>query len=760
LILADGTEADSADRATVRPDELLRRLLESCRLIAPAPAPSPPSGDTGAEAESPMNSQKAELGEGLSILLVDDQAEQGWADWVEKSLPSAEHKFLSHPDKLVEAINSASTATGSKDSRFRLQLPEIGEATCPVLLLDLRLFSGKFKDELKFYQEKLLSLVDQFTEKGNTANADRSEANADEPSYAWPRFTDADKAFTDALKAVKDGTLKVDTAEHREALTWLPRLLALVDMSIPIILFSSTGRRDLTEHFKPFESIITKFEKPRLSDLASIAETEVASDVRATTLFSLREAIADARGWLVHREQLAQWVKANDANSHVRSTRFIPSLPYHAVLYVDETGSRPNLTFGGLIVIYDGPDGEKRLDTELSRQFGRNIRSHQGKNWLRDNCGNVFRQLAAGVAVPPLFFRLSGGSDAFFYTDLDDSDELHDENVGDNLWRQMLRQVFEAAIYVLARRGVAPQTVTEFSFRAPTRVDRPPNNTIRDALWSRWGISCERVGNDAGVEDSVETLSREWNFRNGFNVWWKDFIDLPQLLSTILPRRPSDERLRFFNYSDARPIAEEVMKLYRSATFKPRANLVRAFSANAHSGPQGAAIPIQHFLVDALLDVRNRNIPGSTAINDEYGLGFEVALETNRLLLSGHLEEAIACQLRVAAPEPHCEVQVAVFRDLLAQMDSKLSGGGLGRISALSRAKRVETRGHSVLTGRVVLHGSSRMPHVKTGDGTIYFIVPPSRQEPRIPAVGAEVKFLLQRDRAPGKPFVARIVTS
>ena len=267
-------------------ETLLRRLLSACELVSWRDTETPAQGHADRQQSPVGTSEPQEEGQDLHVLLLDDQAEWGWVDWVKETLPKAAAlKWLTDPKPLVEVISGAlKTQDGRpapKDARFRLNLPQLSEAANAVLLLDLRLFSGKSEAERKFYRGELLPLVNHFTYQHN---------------LAWPGFSSENPAFRQTKEKVEKGTLEIDTDEHHEVLTWLPRVIALADMSLPIVLFSSTGRRDLVEPFKAFGNIITCFEKPRLNDLASAADR--VTNVRIAAKSRLREAVRQAREWL------------------------------------------------------------------------------------------------------------------------------------------------------------------------------------------------------------------------------------------------------------------------------------------------------------------------------------------------------------------------------------------------------------------------------------------------------------------------------
>lgn len=211
----------------------LSSVLESCALL------SPPKSGTPADASS---------GTGLDLLLVDDQAHHGWEAWIRETLPGANLKTLPSPHALLALLKAQfqinSKGDASNDLRFRLTLPEFAANQNPILLLDLRLFGGNWDAELRFYDE-LFPFVEQ--------HFCRSD-------LAWEGI---DQELIDGLKTWRNNSAKTDSAGHIQALTLLPRVLALADPSLPILLFSSTGKREITDILTDYGNIILEFEKPR-----------------------------------------------------------------------------------------------------------------------------------------------------------------------------------------------------------------------------------------------------------------------------------------------------------------------------------------------------------------------------------------------------------------------------------------------------------------------------------------------------------------
>ena len=139
-----------------------------------------------------------------------------------------------------------------------------------MLFLDLRLFQhSAATDEADFFQRLLNMRHEPMT-----------------PS------SDA-KAWIDGILTT---TARRETGEYVQALTLFPKLLTQIDFSLPIVLFSSTGRREIIETLKPYDSIITSFEKPRL-------DAGLSGDLVANTSAHLREAFDRALSFVTARQK-------------------------------------------------------------------------------------------------------------------------------------------------------------------------------------------------------------------------------------------------------------------------------------------------------------------------------------------------------------------------------------------------------------------------------------------------------------------------
>jgi CspA family cold shock protein len=321
--------------------EALRQILAAAGF---APQPKNP-GAEGTADESKRTSPFADTGN-IRIILLDDQWHHGWGEWVCKmvgvpfvpvdglsakpqkiSADGPVEVFAAHdPEWMLDVLDGS-------DKRFRLFLMPSEKPVQEILLIDLRLFTGR-KDE----EEAFLRRLREFCR--------RSESEG----HAWPGFN------SDDLKAA---------ADTHQARSLLARLVALTDLSMPVVLFSSTADRTFVEYFTDYRNIITTFSKPRFLGTAFVQEE---------TVFAFHEAVgearqlSEARSFLQRLLQLAQQgteaakqlfhtqddhTGDDHKGDDVQGKSGASQLNY-AELYIDEssTTDRKQFKAGGYIVIY------------------------------------------------------------------------------------------------------------------------------------------------------------------------------------------------------------------------------------------------------------------------------------------------------------------------------------------------------------------------------------------------------------------------
>jgi hypothetical protein len=316
------TTAQAKEPPPANHRQALRQILATAGFV---PEPKDPPED-----EAPPFAQ---LGK-VRVFLLDDQWHHGWGEWVCKMVgvdfvPAA--TLSDEPQKIstngaVEVFAAHDPKwllrrLGSTDQRFQLSLdgPQNGQ---DILLLDLRLFTGREAGEREFFDNVLRGYCKRF-ESGE---------------HAWRGIHS------------NEWNLAAGTSVARSL---LPRLVALTDFSLPIVLFSSTADRQFIEHFKDYGNIITTFAKPRLLGTGYVQE-ETTSAFRA----ALREAcsLSQARVFLQRVLKTAERGK-NVAKGFLKSENgeAPTGAPWkYAELYLDESGKEDRDWFkaGGYIAIH------------------------------------------------------------------------------------------------------------------------------------------------------------------------------------------------------------------------------------------------------------------------------------------------------------------------------------------------------------------------------------------------------------------------
>jgi hypothetical protein len=312
----------------------------------------------GATRPPPVSPPGKEPGHPVRVLLVDDQWSVGWDRWVEKMFSGRQQYRLERMDAPVLLVATLEKAASEdrlgKETRFSLSLPvgqkntenrlpspetplpDLGEET--IVLLDLRLFSIRSAiEEAAFVRNRLLPLCRHLQMDGGGKRT----------PLPWPGFA------ADELTAAESWCANPirETDEHLLVLSLLPRLLALADFSLPIVLFSSTGQRHIMDLLKPYGNIITDFDKPRFTgletaDLVTRAEDGFANAMaKAGRLLAARRhcrSILEAPAMLSRVASLPEW----------RKTRYVE-------LFLDEGdwthSGATHFSVGGCFAVFDAP---------------------------------------------------------------------------------------------------------------------------------------------------------------------------------------------------------------------------------------------------------------------------------------------------------------------------------------------------------------------------------------------------------------------
>ena len=301
---------------------------------------------------------------GIDVVLLDDQASR-WSHFVRRAFCSGNvdvrYSSLSNPMEILGRLRELISIEPLTRTLVMKDSPTIRES---LILLDLRFFREGDSSERAFFTEVCRFAEDLFREpvwkKDPQLRLDDlsvrdygllslpvfgGAAPLEGPNDSKPRFL---RAATRVLECEEIGWDSIrETRLYDSLLTLFPRVIAHVLFSSPIVLFSSTGRRDLTEYLKPYRNIITVFEKPRLPvDTSKVTQSLKSAVVAAMRLIKAKRLL---RSWT---DQAAVYKPpAVDAHKY-----------YHVELFIDEHypyKSQENIWVGGFYAVFEGNSAEE-----------------------------------------------------------------------------------------------------------------------------------------------------------------------------------------------------------------------------------------------------------------------------------------------------------------------------------------------------------------------------------------------------------------
>ncbi|MEI6972484.1 MAG: hypothetical protein WCL44_13330, partial [bacterium] len=204
-------------------------------------------------------------------------------------LASKPDQFLQMLAGLPERLRLFSTSGARFLSAEALLGAQRGVGPDFVLFLDLRLFPGGMAQGGQDYLREIVSVAIE------VLDTDRH--------LAW--LSTGDKAkLRKELEVASFGAASDKKMPPQE--TILPRLLSLLDPTLPIIIFSSTHRSEWTEPFRAYGNIITSFRKPVLAEIGQ-AWPDTVTGLRTDFVAALDKAagILDARAAVRSVQQTA-----------------------------------------------------------------------------------------------------------------------------------------------------------------------------------------------------------------------------------------------------------------------------------------------------------------------------------------------------------------------------------------------------------------------------------------------------------------------
>jgi len=443
----------------------------------------------------------------LECVLVDDQVSEGWGDFLCAALgvnpiaaPVANLKIIgsngplkfsvcASPDYLIDRLKSL---PGS-DQRFQFSVGT-GESPNEILFLDLRLYATRsWKEESEFFQRLIgIARTDYFGR--NDLPWPAISADEIERLDRWlNRFGDGNAGPAETRPLTADDAPNIgqrmrQSAEYLEALTLFPRILALTDLSLPIVIFSSAGGKVVNETLTKYGNLITDFEKPRFFDYNA---GDIVARARASFVAALKRALSVSAARRVCRRVLAS-AEASKPAVRPRLNGFS-----HFELYLDESGAssvvgdidaaspeRGRFVIAGLLIAYphathpdEGPLGlHNRMAAHGMRWWPAKFRSRYLVK--RGPVDDTIDLPGAHVKYPNQVIRDFHGiiSPAKvlgvcleYQGEVEASEaEFLDPSRGDNRYRQMLSLLIELVIFELLPEIAQPDV--SISLFPATRV--------------------------------------------------------------------------------------------------------------------------------------------------------------------------------------------------------------------------------------------------------------------------------------------------
>lgn len=256
-------------------------------------------------------------------------------------------------DSILEKLEKL-IREGKKYNRFELSFGGSNESL-EVLFLDLRLFAGmSLECERKFFG-RVVKLAENFITEEDQKNM-----------LPWSGFSKDEIGNVKGWIENRDNKAKVEDPVYILALTFLPRLIALTDLSLPIVLFSSTGRHDVTEEFKYYRTIITNFAKPRFTvDVAK----DIAKQTKTKFVVSMRSAVR-----LLFGRKAIQQIKTKAIKPSSIATS---GSEKYVEVFIDESGdvfqgqgtAGNQFVIGGLVLVHDNKGQAECLDKAMESTF-------------------------------------------------------------------------------------------------------------------------------------------------------------------------------------------------------------------------------------------------------------------------------------------------------------------------------------------------------------------------------------------------------
>lgn len=655
-------------------------LLQHARWLGLAPDKIGAGSDVWFDAQNVAR----ELNRTMRFVLVDDQINNGWGDVVAAALGLAleagvrqatpneitrlaepvnnvELWGATSPHPLMKRLEEALEIDGTThDRRFNLLFTgnEGGAPPLEVVLLDLRLATSR-EAEVAYF-EAAIKLAETLTERHGDG------------SWPWRPLADKNGGIDQLKSVVKDYAAgKPGDTTYLQLLTLPVRILASVDLSLPIIVFSSTGQRSVVEEFKGYGNIITAFEKPRFLGYR-------AGDMLSEAKNNWAAAMKQASGLLRGRTEIQRII----LGSRPRLPIFEDGKGQYLInLYLDETGDEyEEMEVGGVLVIGSTKNVkhfEQCLD-QIGLKYFRNDKDP--KYFLRNTvnkCADSIAECCNNIHCS--FVSLKGK-----WRELDPTvGDVENELEADNLYRQMVATLTEVAVYHLAaalfKEEPGEDSIVDYKLYMANRGKAPSDDPNKsEDLWRRWGVRKEYVGDGRNLWEAIKNLE-DFCKHTDNKILSRQHAELQTILENLRPcvgayvaydrkKYRQKELIRYVSDDAARPIVQGISQQYKEARFRPRPQHARAYPLNSLR----QEIHDLHYMADALMSpnaechdsVQNLRTKGFSGI---YNPDLLILLEAARRVVNGFIGDGLAIAARCSG-SLQSEPKTDVRRLLLARL--------------------------------------------------------------------------------------------
>lgn len=284
------------------------------------------------------------------IYLLDDRAEDGWLQvlGLHMEKPSSGLYFSTDPMTLLAEVTdlpgsqSPDWTVFSGDRAVESAHVLSPDRRASILMIDLWLFVSGRQEEDDFFRALSAAILKKYSEDASDKLINSVRADA-----------------CKVKDALAKGAKIAGQPDYERFLTLLPRFVACLDYKLPIILFSSTGKRSVVDLLRDYRNIITCVPKPQC--LAGVSgELTQSFSTSLSRAFEQAMGIIDATKIIRKVEALGGASRASFATVLGPCDGGNGSRHLHVELYLDESGELGN-TVGGCYAVFDGKSREEAI---------------------------------------------------------------------------------------------------------------------------------------------------------------------------------------------------------------------------------------------------------------------------------------------------------------------------------------------------------------------------------------------------------------